>query len=72
MSDESFRYALTFAGEHPFLSFFSLLVVCQLVFECTKRVCDMIHLLHNRHHRHKNIQIHGYPPPHCDADGDAK
>lgn len=24
----------------------------------------------NRFWRHWNIRIHGYPPPHCDADGD--
>ena len=24
----------------------------------------------NRWLRHKNILKHGYPPPHCDADGD--
>lgn len=26
----------------------------------------------NRYWRHKNIRLHGYPPPHCDADGDLK
>jgi len=24
----------------------------------------------NRFFRHLNIRKHGYPPPHCDADGD--
>jgi len=24
----------------------------------------------NRFWRHWNIRKHGYPPPHCDADGD--
>ena len=28
--------------------------------------------LFNRLFRHWNIRIHGYPPPHCDADGDFK
>lgn len=26
----------------------------------------------NRIMRHWNIHKHGYPPPHCDADGDFK
>lgn len=26
----------------------------------------------NRYWRHKTIQKMGYPPPHCDADGDFK
>jgi hypothetical protein len=26
----------------------------------------------NRVLRHYNIRKHGYPPPHCDADGDFK
>jgi len=25
---------------------------------------------YNRYLRHRNILKHGYPPPHCDADGD--
>lgn len=31
----------------------------------------LIHLI-NRPLRHWNIQKHGWPPPHCDADGDFK
>lgn len=26
----------------------------------------------NRFFRHRNINKHGWPPPHCDADGDYK
>lgn len=26
--------------------------------------------LPNRFWRHRNIRAHGWPPPHCDADGD--
>lgn len=26
--------------------------------------------VHNRFWRHWNIRKHGYPPEHCDADGD--
>ena len=28
--------------------------------------------LPNRILRHRNIRLHGYPPSHCDADGDFK
>lgn len=29
-------------------------------------------IIWNRFWRHLNIRKHGYPPPHCDADGDFK
>jgi hypothetical protein len=32
----------------------------------------LIFILWNRFWRHWNIRKHGYPPPHCDADGDFK
>lgn len=32
----------------------------------------IVFLMLNRTLRHKNILKHGYPPPHCDADGDLK
>ena len=28
--------------------------------------------MYNRTWRHYNIRKHGYPPPHCDADGDLR
>lgn len=31
---------------------------------------SFLFLLWNRFWRHWNIRKHGYPPPHCDADGD--
>jgi hypothetical protein len=33
---------------------------------------NLIFLLWNRFWRHWSIRINGYPPPHCDADGDFK
>lgn len=33
---------------------------------------DFIFKLFNRSLRHWNIRKHGYPPSHCDADGDFK
>jgi len=33
-------------------------------------VLDFILKMYNRTMRHWNIRKHGYPPQHCDADGD--
>lgn len=33
---------------------------------------NAIVILINRILRHANIRKHGYPPPHCDGDGDFK
>jgi hypothetical protein len=33
---------------------------------------NLIFLMWNRFWRHMNIRKHGYPPAHCDADGDFK
>lgn len=33
---------------------------------------NLIRFAINRPLRHWNIRKHGYPPPHCDADGDFK
>lgn len=33
-------------------------------------IANAINLMWNRFWRHLNIRKHGYPPPHCDADGD--
>lgn len=51
----------SFASENPWLTFFLSWVVF-----------DALLKLWNRTLRHWNIQKHGYPPPHCDADGDFK
>jgi hypothetical protein len=57
---------LTFAGNHPVLAFFLALLfvgaVCNIIM--------MPYRLINRIMRHRNIHKHGYPPAHCDADGD--
>lgn len=39
--------------------------VLQMLFQTTVNI-------HNRFWRHWNIRKHGYPPSHCDADGDFK
>ena len=33
-------------------------------------VLNFIFLIYNRTIRHLNIRKHGWPPEHCDADGD--
>lgn len=48
-------------GDHPFLTFFVVFMVTSTVFKCW-----------NRTMRHLNIRKQGWPPPHCDADGDFK
>ena len=48
-----------FMSENPFLTFFLVLIVAHA-----------IGFLFNRIMRHLNIWKHGYPPVHCDADGD--
>lgn len=52
-----------YALAHPWLTF---LIVLYVVFV----VANVLMFLINRPLRHWNIRKHGYPPPHCDADGD--
>lgn len=50
---------LAFMSESPWLSFFLAWLFLAFAFKCW-----------NRFWRHWNIRKHGYPPIHCDADGD--
>ena len=52
-----------FMSENPFLTFFLVLIVVQAI-------AAVLRFLPNRIMRHMNIRKHGYPPAHCDADGD--
>lgn len=52
-----------FMSQSPWLTFFLALIISEGVV----RLCLF---LPNRIMRHWNIHKHGYPPPHCDADGD--
>lgn len=54
---------LKFMGEHPWLTFFLAVIAAELIVRITVN-------LPNRILRHWNIRKHGYPPAHCDADGD--
>jgi hypothetical protein len=52
-----------FMSENPILSFLLALIVGEML---VRIICN----LPNRILRHWNIRKYGYPPPHCDADGD--
>lgn len=48
-------------SESPMLTFFLCYMVTATIFK-----------IWNRFMRHLNIRKHGWPPAHCDADGDFK
>ena len=50
-----------FMSNSPFLTFFLACIMGEVLIKCW-----------NRFWRYWNIRKHGYPPPHCDADGDFK
>ena len=56
---------LKFASDNPWLTFFLAVLAAEVIIRVVVN-------LPNRILRHWNIHKHGYPPPHCDADGDFK
>lgn len=52
-----------FMSDSPCLTFFLAVIV-------SEAVVRVLVNLPNRILRHWNIRKHGYPPDHCDADGD--
>lgn len=48
-----------------FWVFIGGIIILSLIFTFVANILNMIW-------RHWNIWKHGYPPPHCDADGDFK
>jgi len=54
-----------FMSESPYLTFFLAVVAAEVIIRVAVN-------LPNRILRHWNIRKHGYPPTHCDADGDFK
>ncbi len=54
-----------FMNDNPWLTFF-------LVYIAGEVVVRIFVSLPNRVMRHWNIRKHGYPPAHCDADGDLR
>jgi hypothetical protein len=59
---------LEFMSDSPVLTFFIAFLIAIVLTEIAG-VCGNTC---NRIMRHWNIHKHGYPPPHCDADGDFK
>jgi hypothetical protein len=53
--------ALQFMSESPFLTFFLAFMVANMLLKMWQILM-----------RSLNIRLHGWPPPHCDADGDFK
>lgn len=51
-----------FMSDSPILTFFLAVIIGEVIIRVTIN-------LPNRILRHWNIRKHGYPPPHCDADG---
>ena len=61
-------YYIEFWGRHPWIAFWMTLITGYIVtapFRYAFRAW-------NRHLRSKNIQARGWPPKHCDADGDPR
>jgi hypothetical protein len=54
---------LHFITENPFLSFLTVLVITYIPIQSL--LVGWARLL-----RHLNVRKHGWPPSHCDADGD--
>jgi len=54
-----------FMSDSPVLTFALFFIVLQAVVRLCMHLLTMIT-------RHYNIKKNGYPPPHCDADGDFK
>ena len=54
-----------FMSSSPWLTFFLAAGIIELLIV-------ILFKLPNRIMRHYNIRKYGYPPPHCDADGDFK
>jgi len=52
-----------FMYQSPMLTFLLALIFLAVI-ESALRYCI------NRPLRHRNIKLHGWPPKHCDADGD--
>ena len=56
----------TFAGEHPWLTFFLACIGASVVIAPFRFLWSAW----NRYLRSKNIAARGWPPAHLDADGD--
>lgn len=52
--------------------FWRFVGVVILLFGTMSTISHFLIVIWNRFWRHWNIRKHGYPPSHCDADGDFK
>ena len=58
-----------FLADHPITTIILALPIITFTFAL---IFAIFFRLPNRIMRHRNIRKHGWPPPHCDADGDFK
>lgn len=65
----SIKEYIEYALVNPVLTFFIVWLIVMLAAYIVKII---FFVLPNRYFRAKNIRAHGWPPPHCDADGDLK
>lgn len=66
---ESLFKIIEFSVGGGFFRFIGCIMIIYLILETFFKTLTLII---NRPLRHWNIRKHGYPPPHCDADGDFK
>ena len=59
-----------YAMAHPWLTFWLVLAALWVAGLAIVSVVAFLQFCINRPLRHWTIRKHGYPPPHCDADGD--
>jgi hypothetical protein len=59
---------IALSGFWPFVGATTLAI---LVCDTIARLTRTVFLCWNRWLRSRNIKHHGWPPPHCDADGDS-
>ena len=59
---------IDFMDQHWFVT----IVVCGMVYGVLVAFLNFWSIMHNRFWRHWNIRKHGWPPEHCDADGDLR
>ena len=57
-------------SESPYLAFFLIPIMLSMVGVVVTGALSFLFRCWNRFMRHLNIRKHGWPPAHCDADGD--
>lgn len=62
---------IDFVTENPACTILSLIIVLSFLLLAVTNMCNFLLVCWSRHLRRKNIAAQGWPPAHCDADGDA-